>query len=456
MTHSEQWAQVGFYFLMVFLLLVTVEDLFLDAYAFIKKKRPQELSDSLWNQMLAKPEKHIAIMIANWHEAGVIEKMISGNLKRIQYERFHFFIGVYPNDPETIAAAESAATLYPDKVHVVVNPLPGPTSKGQMLNVLIPAILKWENSHEPIDLFLMQDSEDIIHPRALKVINSESEKADFIQTPIFSFARPLKEFVGATYLDEFSELHTKDLLVREGLGAPVPSAGVGTCLSRALMLALMKANRGGFLREDSLTEDYVLGLCADQLGFKTKFSCYYYMKEKGRREVIATREYFPAAFTAAVRQKSRWITGIAFQSWEMIPWQGSWAHRLFLWRDRRGPLTNLLSLILIVLSFYLTVEWVREHRLPAIFQSRFWLVVNVVVTVGVLSRLYHRARALCFVYGQRQIWQFPWRWILGIIINVVASARALYQYLRARITRQPLRWVKTSHVLPENFGEEAG
>jgi hypothetical protein len=41
---------------------------------------------------------------------------------------------------------------------------------------------------------------------------------------------------------------------------------------------------------------------------------------RGEREVvdedvIATREYFPSGFRASVRQRARWITGIALQAW---------------------------------------------------------------------------------------------------------------------------------------------
>ena len=32
--------------------------------------------------------------------------------------------------------------------------------------------------------------------------------------------------------------------------------------------------------------------------------------------------YFPDTFSAAVRQKSRWVAGIALQSWTEIGWRG--------------------------------------------------------------------------------------------------------------------------------------
>ena len=38
--------------------------------------------------------------------------------------------------------------------------------------------------------------------------------------------------------------------------------------------------------------------------------------EPGERGVVASRGYFPATLGAAVRQKARWLGGIAFSGWD--------------------------------------------------------------------------------------------------------------------------------------------
>ena len=58
---------------------------------------------------------------------------------------------------------------------------------------------------------------------------------------------------------------------------------------------------------------------------------------------VATREYFPSRFRAAVRQRSRWVAGIALQGWERHGWQRVAAPAYWLWRDRKGLAGNLLS-----------------------------------------------------------------------------------------------------------------
>jgi adsorption protein B len=445
---------MGFTFiLMLSLCIIVIEDFILDMIVWLKGLFPKNLTTEMWQEMQSLPEKPIAIIVANWHEAQVIERMILGNLKGIHYKNYHFFIGVYPNDLETLKAAKRVEDIFPHQVHVIVNPEEGPTSKGQMLNEIVRNIFRWELILKiQFEIFLMQDSEDILHPRSLKLINSECERSDFLQTPVFSFKRGIFEWIGATYVDEFSEMHTKDLLIREFLKAPVPSAGVGTAIRRSLMLKLIQNNHRNFLREDSLTEDYVLGMTSAQNGFDTGFCSYYFVNSAGKREMIATREYFPSSLATAIRQKTRWVLGIVFQGSVMIPWVGPLSHKYYLFRDRRGPIVNLISFLSLLLTFYFLMSNYITHRNPGFMNSGWFFYGSIIATYGLVSRLLHRIKAVVLVNGWQEVWQIPLRWPIGIFINVAASLRAFNQYQKYVFTGEPLRWAKTSHVLPENFG----
>lgn len=437
--------------------IFTIEDLILDVIAFIFRLKPKYLNEIVWKEMIDVPEKPIAILVANWKEAGVIERMIIGNLNQIQYRNFHFFIGVYPNDLETLEAAKMVESRFPHNVHVIVNSVEGPTSKGQMLNQIVHGILRLESIlKKRFEVFLLHDSEDILHPRSLKVINYEIEKTDFLQTPVFSFKRDFSKWVGSTYVDEFAELHTKDLLVRQFLGAAVPSAGVGTALNRSLVEKLLRFNEGLLLKEDSLTEDYILGMTSSELGFKTSFCCYRYNDDKAESQIIATREYFPESLGTAIRQKSRWILGIVFQGILFIEWKGSLFHKYFLYRDRRGPIVNLFSMF----SLFLTLYFIYLHYFlkqdPDYFYYDWFQWGFVFSTLGLVNRLFHRMVSVIRVNGiSLEIFQIPLRWPLGVLVNVMATFRALNQFQRFLFFNEPLKWIKTTHVLPENFGLES-
>ena len=47
---------------------------------------------------------------------------------------------------------------------------------------------------------------------------------------------------------------------------------------------------------------------------------------------------------SAIRQRTRWVTGIALQSWEHHGWRGTLSQKYWFWRDRKGLFGNPLSL----------------------------------------------------------------------------------------------------------------
>jgi len=212
---------------------------------------------------------------------------------------------------------------------------------------LIEKIFEYERMRRvKFDAFLMHDAEDVIHPLSLKLANHLLDRFDFIQIPVFSLHCSFRQLVAGTYIDEFAEAHTKELLVRAKLGAAVPSAGVGTALSRSLVERLRRENGGQVFSESSLTEDYELGIRAHRMAAAAHFACVWCRDaQSGRRDFVATREYFPKTFRRSIRQKTRWVTGIAFQGSRSLRWPGGWANRYFLARDRKAPLMNLATLL---------------------------------------------------------------------------------------------------------------
>jgi len=442
------------FFTLLLVCFFSIDDLFVDLWAFVKRLGPKEISNDELQALRALPEKNIAIIVANWQEADVIARMVAGNLKRIDYTNYHFFLGVYPNDIATALAVQSVAAAFPKQVHVVENSRPGPTVKGQMLNQIVQQVLREEDRMGlKFDVFLMHDSEDILHPLSLRVINAEIAKTDFLQIPVFSFDRPIKQWVGSTYIDEFAEIHTKELFVRQSMGAAVPSAGVGTAIQRRLMLTLMKDNNLNFLREDSLTEDYILGMSSASKGFQTSFCCYYVRNQDGKKDFIATREFFPNRFSAAVRQKTRWIVGIVLQGTQLIPWTGNFAHKYFLYRDRRGPINNFVAMCTTLLTTYVLSYYFWRHLLPEFMFTWWFHVGSVIATTGMISRIYHRLKAVIVVNGWKKAWAVLLRWPVGNLINFVASVRALRQFLTSTVLKRQIQWVKTTHELPEGFGQ---
>ena len=159
--------------------------------------------------------------------------------------------------------------------------------------------------------------------------------------------------VAATYMDEFAERHTREMIVRNALGATIPSAGVGTCLTRRLIEHFLRT-RGNVLMTGCVTEDYILGIEAKRAGFKAAFAAVSADERQGL-DYVATREFFPKSLAASIKQKTRWVYGINFEATRKLGWAGDAWDRYFFARDRKGVVTNFLpplSLIFLMLLFF--------------------------------------------------------------------------------------------------------
>ncbi len=430
-----------------------IDDIFIDAIANFFELGPKRIDDIEKQGLKRLNEKRIAIIIPAWKEADVIARMVAGNSARIDYTNYHFFVGLYPNDPTSFAKI-AELTAKDSRIQSIINPKPGPTSKGQMLNVVVREILAYEQRVGiEFDGFLMQDAEDIIHPFSLKLLNREMDRADFLQVPVFSLPVPNRRLVAGVYADEFAENHLKELLVREQMKAAIPSAGVGTLLCRSLVLHFLRT-QGRLFNENTVTEDYDLGIRAHQRGFHPHVVCHYLDKADGSRDYVATREYFPRHFQRSIRQKTRWTVGITFQGWKNLGWCGTLANRYFLYRDRRGLVSNLVGLFGYFIAIVAIAGALRgaEWQNP-IFSSAWFSALLAANIAFMVIRFAQRLRYTSKIYGLRAAVFAAPRWPIGIVINALATVGAARQEASARLFQKPIAWAKTEHELPEMFGE---
>lgn len=429
-----------------------LDDFLIDLCAWILRVRPTEITPKELGRIHRMPEKNLAIMVAAWKEDGILRQMIRGNLSSIDYQNYSFFLGVYPNDQATREEAEELAAQIPN-VHVIVNPLEGPTCKGQMLNVVVRGIFQWEAKlGTRFDAMLIHDSEDLIHAQEFKLVNRDLDHNDFVQIPVFSLPVSPFAWVAGIYIDEFAEAHTKSVLVRNRLGVAIPSAGVGTAISRKLVQSFIQSQSGDLLNMGSLTEDYELGLTTRKFNVHSSFSCHYILTGK-RKNFIATREYFPKALGASVRQKSRWTLGIAFQGLKNLGWSGSFLHRYFLFRDRKGPFCNALVMVSLI---FLAYSGVRNLVTPGFLASQGELpyleVLGGVNLFFMINRLLSRMWSVRSIYGWKLAILSPVRWPLANLINFLATYKAIHQYYSSKLSGKQPRWIKTDHELPAEFG----
>jgi adsorption protein B len=360
----------------VLIFVSSMDDLFIDLWYWtrrifrsltVKREHPRLTAD----QLREKGEQPLAIMVPAWLEHDVIAAMIENMVQVLEYKQYVVFVGTYINDAETIAEVERMRRRYKQLKRVEVSHA-GPTCKADCLNSVVQAIFEYEQEHAmEFAGIVLHDSEDVLHPLELKFFNYLLPRMDMIQLPVASLEREWYELVAGTYMDEFAESHAKDMVVRESVAGVVPSAGVGTCFSRRALRALGEATDNKPFNTDSLTEDYDVGNRLAQLGMHAIFGVFpvsfrvsrtTWFSREGTREIIirmplCVREFFPDTFRQAYRQKARWVLGIGLQSWEQIKWQGSFAARYLLLRDRKSTVTAIVN----VLAYLLVLQFIFIH-----------------------------------------------------------------------------------------------
>jgi adsorption protein B len=394
-----------------------------------------------------RPERRIAIFVPCWMEYSVIANMVRHNLSVIKYRNYDFFLGVYPNDEKTSAVAEELSRSYRN-VHVAVCARPGPTSKADCLNNIFRRMVQIEGERGcHFDTVVLHDAEDLVHPDALATINRERAVHAMVQIPVLPLPTPFTEFTHAIYCDEFAEFQTIDMRARGFSRSFIPSNGVGTGFARCILDRLGE-ERGIVFDPVSLTEDYEIGVYIHRVGYRQIFV----PLQHTNGDTVATREYFPRRMGSAIRQRTRWVTGIVLQGWERDGWRGSLPVKYWFWRDRKGIVANPLGLLTNVLFIFGLVDLAQSaaaHRAWAFATSNPVILRLCFLTFTLQCfRLALRMACVGRIYGVPFALGVPLRTLHGNIINCAASFRAVYSYLHAKRNRRHLAWLKTDHAYP--------
>jgi len=390
----------------------------------------------------------IAIFIPAWDEAQVVGQMLGHALATFDHPDFRMYVGCYPNDPLTIAAVRRVED---ERIRLVVGPIAGPTTKADCLNSIWAAMVEDEQAEgRQFKAVVLHDAEDVVHSAELKLFDSLIERFDLIQLPVVPLIDRKSRWIAGHYADEFAESHGKEMVVREALGAGLPSAGVGCAISRGA-LAMLAADRGEPFDRISLTEDYELGLRLKTMGLRGAFV----RLPGGPGGAVATRGHFPATLSTAVAQKSRWIAGIALSGWDRLGWCGGPAERWMRLRDRQ----SLLAAVILFSAYVALVLSAPVASIALLIGHNVQLFTPIsatmmeVATWLLLWRLVMRFAFVTYVYGWFEGLRSIPRVLVGNAIAMLAARRAVTRYLHGRRTGKAT-WGKTSHMFPHQLPAE--
>ena len=209
-----------------------------------------------------------------------------------------------------------------------------------------------------------------------------------------------------------------------------------------------KQKKEGLFNDINLTEDYELGFRFHELGFKTGFFNVK-LDEDDDSSRIATAEFFPNTFWAAVKQRSRWVAGIVFQNWKSHKWSGNLVTKYFLFRDRKSVfsffsafLSNVVLLYLLFAVLSKIFQWTHVNSLVG-HSSVLWLLM-ISNLVFMISRLSHRFIFTYNWYGFSYAFFSLFRLPVDTIVNFFAIARSFSVYKNTK-SKAKVVWDSTTH-----------
>jgi adsorption protein B len=429
----------------VFFLIGSADELAMDfAWAWLRLSgRARTLRIDREHHGQADLAGRAALFIPAWREERVIGLTVAHALAAWPQPELRLYVGCYRNDRATAEAVQAAAGA-DSRLRLVIHDQDGPTTKADCLNCLYAAMEADEReSGQRFRMVLLHDAEDMVDPAALSLMDDALMRADYIQLPVLPEPQRRSRWIGSHYCEEFAEAHGKVMVVRGLLGAGIPAAGVGCAFARDL-LGAMAVNAGGSpFSTESLTEDYELGLRITAAG-----GIAWFLRARGDDgRLVATRACFPSTLGQAVRQKSRWIHGIALQGWDRLGWSGGIAERWMRLRDRRGPLIALVLFAGYVLLALVAVQWVAGFfgfvvppwRTSGLLLVLLWANFASAVWRGMV-RFAFTAREYGAVEGLRALLRLPH----ANVVTIMAGRRALAAYVRTLFGGR-LHWDKTHH-----------
>lgn len=437
-------------FAAVFFLIGALDDLAVDvAWLWLRltgrARTPRVDRAELRNRELHGP---VAVFVPAWQEAEVIAETIAHLLEAWPQRALRLYVGIYRNDPATLEAAISSMSRLvgrETRLRLVIHDRDGPSTKADCLNRLYEAMREDEcRAGCRFRAVVFHDAEDMVDPAALGLLDLAIERgADFAQLPVEPLPQAARDWLGSHYCEEFAEAHGKAMVVRDALGAGIPAAGVGCAVSRDALteLAARRADETPF-EPASLTEDYELGLAIAENGGTCRF-----VRARGEDDMlIATRAYFPSQLRHIVKQKTRWVHGIALQGWDRTGWGGGIVEGWMRARDRRGPLTALVLLLgytLLVLTLAITLATSLGLGQPIELSSLLeWLLV---ANLGFFAwRAFWRFAFTARNYGVAEGLFAVFRIPLTNVIAIMAGRRAVGAYMRT-LMGEAATWDKTPH-----------
>ncbi len=274
-------------------------------------------------ELEADKPKRMAVLLPTWQDAN-ITPMIRATLGYTNYSPLHldFFVGVYPNDRETLEAVEALSQEFVN-VHLVVADRPGPTPRGQLLNFMYSYLERFERSNRlEFEVVALHSADDVIHPYTFKLYSTLLRKYPAVQLPVLSLPSQgnfWKGLLNAAYTSDFAEEQLRHLPIRGALGFFVPCTPSGFALRRTLLPEM--ASDGHIFDQQPGATNFDPALRLWRIGQPVHFHLQpiWRMDDNGqtRHEIISVKQS-PGPRSVMGKNKGHWTFGLGKQLLKLL------------------------------------------------------------------------------------------------------------------------------------------
>ena len=265
-----------------------------------------------------------------------------GRCSRALSGDYTVYVAVYANDPATPQRSTPSLATMHEFARSSIRAR-GRRTKADNLNLAWRAMREDDRAAGARTRFVvLHDAEDVVHADELRVFDAMIGRYDVVQLPVRPLVRRGICLIAGTYSDELRREPC------ENAGRPHRARRVACRLpawaarSRPGRSPRSRGRAAAHpstrARSSRITRS---GCACRELRFRSAFAR---VPDGSRRGVVATGEYFPDTLGAAVRQKARWMTGIALAGWDRTGWsaRGGLVDAWMRMRDRRALLAMLV------------------------------------------------------------------------------------------------------------------
>lgn len=404
-------------------------------------------------------ERNIALLIPVWRSGEGLSASVDRLVNSLDYSAYHVFLGVYPNDTQSLREAQRLALRH-QHVHRVVCSQPGPIPYSDSVTALVEGVAEFANSSGiEFEAAVLGEVDDTLHPLSFRLYNYYSERFDLVEIPRFARSEAWYQLAAGAVRDDLAFVHGRENTIRAALSHDCVLRQTLPCVEMGLLRRLL--SEAWVQQEQHVTRNalasWLHSVASNRIFSRLEVDSQrrYRHRPAQAAKVHATRfvavtDSFPTSFSQAVNYEVDCLEQRSL-SLEIYSRQRSPLTRLYLlWREFSGRLALILMPLFILALGWISFASITQTNTQPTFQSLVaahpWLTSGaIIISVYVVYSILIRYLQVSSSYRTAISIMFLPRLITGLVVQVLAVVRSLF-------VRQPQNMIRVLNASIDNAG----